>query len=302
MPLFLQSVVRRSIIGGLFVALTLLAACSAVRLTYNQGPQLVYWRFDSYVDFDDAQSALAKQSIAEWFHWHRTTQLKDYAALLARAGQQAAEPTTAAAACRWVEDIAARMQTAYERAIPAAAEILRTLSPAQVRYLERKYAKVDDEFGDEHLQSSPKDRLAAAVKRVVKNADRLYGSVTPAQRELIERAMVASPYDAEAVLAERKAREQESLTMARRWVAERPPAAKVQADLHLLAEHAMHSPRERYRDYAQRVGPFNCALSAQIHNTATAAQRQRAVERLRGWEADLQALSAQGAPAGSPSP
>ena len=297
MPLFLPSVMRRSIIGAVLTALALLlAGCSAVRLTYNQGPQLAYWRLDSYIDFDDAQKPLAKQAIAEWFQWNRTTQLKDYAALLARAAQQAAEPTTAAAACRWVEDITARLQTAYERALPSAADFLLTLTPAQVSHLERKYAKGDDEFADEHLQRSPKDRLAAAVKRLVKDADRLYGSVTPAQRELIERTLVGSPYDPEVVLAERKARQLETLSLARRWVADRSPAAKIQADLHLLGEHAMHSPRDNYRDYQQRVRPFNCTLSAQIHNAATPAQRQRAVERLRGWEADLQALMAQAAP------
>ncbi len=198
--------------------------------------------------------------------------------------------------CRWVEDLTARAVTAYERAVPPAAELLRTLSPEQIRHLEGKYAKVNAEFTEEQLQSAPKERLAAAVKRVVKNADRLYGSVSPAQRELIEKALVTSPYDAEAVLAERKARQQAVLAMARRWVAERPPAARIQADLRTLGEHMTQSPRPNYRDYRQRVGPYQCALAAQIHNAATPAQRQKAVERLRGWQGDLQALMGQAAP------
>lgn len=288
----MPSAVRRSIIGGLLVATSLLAGCSALRLTYNQGPQLAYWRFNSYLDFEGAQVPQAKDAIAEWFDWNRSTQLKDYTALLARAEQQAGEPTTAAAMCRWVEDLTARAVTAYERAVPPAAEVLRTLTPAQIRHLESKYAKVNAEFADEHLQSAPKERLAAAVKRVVKNADRLYGSVSPAQREVIEKALVTSPYDPEAVLAERKARQQEVLAMARRWVADRPTAARIQADLRQLGEHVAQSPRPNYRDYRQRVGPYQCALAAQIHNAASPAQRQRAVERLRGWQADLQALMA----------
>lgn len=282
--------------GGVLAAAALLAGCGALRFAYNQAPELVYWRLDGYVDFDDAQSAYARRAIADWFHWNRSTQLKDYAAMLAKMRQQVREPTSAPAVCHWVDEVTARMHSAYERATPAMAEVGRTMTLAQVRHLERKYAKSNEEWADHRLQPSPKERLKEAVKRAVKRADMLYGSVEPAQREIIERGVAASPEEPEAALAERKARQQESVAMLQRWIADKAPVAKIHADLRLLGEHAMHSPREPYRAYRQRVYQHNCALAAQVHEAASPALRQRAAERLQRWEDDLHALAAHAAP------
>jgi hypothetical protein len=41
-----------------------------------------------------------------------------------------------------------------------------------------------------------------------------------------------------------------------------------------------------------KLTQYNCGFAAQIHNATTVDQRQKARERLKGWEEDLRALAA----------
>ncbi len=58
--------------------------------------------------------------------------------------------------------------------------------------------------------------------------------------------------------------------------------------------HLLDSPDERYRAYSAQLTSYNCDFAAQLHNRTTPAQRQQAVEKFKGWEADLRALVANG--------
>ena len=73
------------IIAALLCAAWLLAGCSTLRLAYSQADHLTYWWLDGHVDFDGEQTRLTRDGIAQWFAWHRASQLPDYAALLERA-------------------------------------------------------------------------------------------------------------------------------------------------------------------------------------------------------------------------
>jgi len=94
--------------------MALAAGCSSLRFGYQQGPDLAYWWLDRYVDFDDTQEPRAREAIAAWFRWHRSSQLPDYAALLARAQAEIAEPMSAARMCRWIDEVNARLDAAFE--------------------------------------------------------------------------------------------------------------------------------------------------------------------------------------------
>ena len=59
-----------------------------------------------------------------------------------------------------------------------------------------------------------------------------------------------------------------------------------------LAKRTEESPDPHYRDYQRRRTEFNCGLVAQLHNTTTPAQRQRARSAFKGWEEDLRWLVA----------
>ena len=54
-----------------------------------------------------------------------------------------------------------------------------------------------------------------------------------------------------------------------------------------------HSPNAAYDAYAEKVNRASCAAMAQLHNTASPAQRDRALRRLAAYELSLRELAAQ---------
>lgn len=277
------------IIGGLALAL---AACSAWRVGYGQGPELTWWWLERYVDFDETQEPRARQAIAEWFRWHRQTQLPDYAALLSKAQAEIAEPVTPAQVCRWTDAIQQRVDVAVEQALPPLADLLRAMTPQQIAHLERKYAKNMREFRRDFMQDDLQARREAQVKRVVERAETLYGRLSDPQRELVARLTAQSPLDHEAWAAERRRRQEAVLQTLRRLSAERASAEVAQAEFRRLYQEMFRSPREAYRAYQRRLVDYNCDFAAQLHNLATPEQRAAAVRRLKGWEDDARSLAA----------
>jgi hypothetical protein len=287
--------VLRLLRRGIIVAAVLLAGlggagCSALRLGYAAAPDVVFWWFDAYVDFDEAQSPRAREAVVDWFAWHRRTQLPDYAALLARAQAELPAETTGERICAWWQEGRERTRSALERGLPALGALAVTLAPRQIAHVEARLAKKNAEYAEQFLQPDPAERRAAGVKRAVERAEMVYGRVDDAMRERIAQLAAASPFDAEMQFAERKARQQELLALLRS-VAGGPPD-RAMAGLRAWWQQVERSPREAYRRYAERLNPFLCHAAAQVHNGATPAQRQAAVQRFKGWEADLRALAA----------
>jgi hypothetical protein len=274
-------------------ALPLLAGCSAVRLVYNQGPTFAYWWLDGYFDFDAEQSALAREGLADWFAWHRATQLTDYAALLAKAQQQILQDITPADVCTWTDQMQQRIQLGYEQGVPVMARLLVSLKPDQVRHVERRYQKADAEFRDDFLQSTRTEQLEASNKRALSRAELVYGTLDEAQRKLLAQGVAASPFDPQGWLAERQARQREIVDNLRALQGRRNDVAGAEAALRTFASDAAASPRPAYRRYQQRLFAYNCELVARLHNSTSPQQRRRGAERLKGWEDDLRALAVQ---------
>ncbi len=271
--------------------LPLIVGCSAVRVTYGQGPLLAYWWLDSQVAFSAEQAPRVRAALADWFAWHRATQLPDYAQALGEAATLAQGSLSPTQICGQIEAWQRRAERAYERAVPAVADQLRALSAEQVNHLEKRQADKLQEALAEHLQSDLTERRKAALARQVDRAESLYGSLDEAQRQLLAAGLAASPFDPERWLAERRARSTELLRSLRQWQAEQADSTTVQAGLRRLAAEFSRSPRPGYQAYSRRVQQANCELVAQLHNSTSPTQRQRATGKLLGWQDDVRALA-----------
>jgi len=290
---------KSAIIGLWLLALLLLGGCSAVRIGYNQAPTLAWWWLDGYMDFDAEQAPKVKEALNQWFAWHRTTQLPDYANLLASAQVQVLQPVTPQQVCRWADDLRQRLSVAFAQGVPVAAEQLPTLRPEQLAHLERRYRKSNRDFEDDFLQQEADERLKAAVKRTVDRAEMLYGRLDERQRQLVAAGVAASPFDPAAWLAERQAVQNDTLQTLARLTAGGPARADREsnlAGLQALAARVQRAPPGPYRSYQQRLTEYNCVFVAQLHNSTSPAQRQTARSKLRVWEEDLRALAAQKSP------
>ena len=289
------STAKAAIIGGCLLALLLLGGCSAVRVGYNQAPTLAWWWLDGYMDFDATQAPKVKDTLAQWFAWHRSTQLPDYADLLAAAQQQVMQPATPAQVCRWNDDLRVRLNAAFAQGVPLAADLLPLLKPAQLAQLERRYRKSNLEFEEDFLQQ-PDERQKAAIKRTVDRAEMLYGRLDDNQRRLIAAGVAASPFDPAAWYAERQALQSQTLQALARLTAGGPARADREsnlAGLKALADRVLRAPPGPYRDYQQRLTDYNCEFIARLHNSTTPKQRLAARDRLHGWEEDLPVLAAE---------
>ncbi len=270
----------------------LLGGCNAVRLAYNNGPQLTWWWLDGYADFSREQTPAVKQSIDRFFEWHRTTQLPDYVALLASAQTAVVEPTTPAQACRWQERIREGLEPSLDRALVQLADIVPGLGEPQFRHIEQRYAKAVAELRDNYLQPDPAKRRAEAIKRTLERAERFYGNLDAAQKRVIAAGIDASPFNPEAWIADRQRQQRDTVQTLRRLVAERADADQRLAALRALAARTEASPDPVYRAYQVKLGEYNCGFVAQLHNATTAAQKRKAQETLKDWEDDLRAVIA----------
>ncbi len=284
---------RAFIIGGLVVLLAVgLGGCSALRLGYSNGPQLAWWWLDGYIDFSREQSPRARPALDRWFDWHRSTQLAAYATLLAQAQTQVMEPLNADAACRWQARGMQALEPAIRRAADDFAEFVPGLGAPQFKQLEERHAKNNATMREDYLQPSPQERQAATVKRTIERAEGVYGDLNEAQRRLLAAGLAASPFNAEVWLQERLRRQRDTMQTLRKLVAEKAGRDERAVALRALAKRSEESPDPTYRDYQRRLADFNCGLVAQLHNSTTATQRQRARSTFKGWEEDLRWLVA----------
>lgn len=283
---------HRAIIVALCCVAALIAVgCSAVRLSYGQAPRLSYWWADKYFDFDDEQAPQVRAALAQWFAWHRASQLPDYARQLARAQAELQQPFGAEQACRWYAQLQARADTAFAQALPAMARLSLELRPEQVHHMARRFDKLNAEYRDDLLDEPPAAQHKILAKKLRERYESLYGTLERPQRAALDAAVAASPISAAQWDAERRLRQQDTLATLRQLVAEHPPVELAQARLQALYERAKHSPRPAYLAAQQQLVQAHCALFAQVHALASSGQRDEVVAKLRGWEEDALSLA-----------
>ncbi|MFM7532233.1 MAG: DUF6279 family lipoprotein [Rubrivivax sp.] len=280
---------RAAIIG---LALVLLAGCSALRLGYEQGPLLARWWLDRYVDFDDTQMPVVKEGLGQWFAWHRSTQMPDYAQLLGRLREEALQPATADQMCRWMDDVRRRAVLATDALLPQAARVAPLLSAAQIDDLQSRLDKRNADFRKKVVQPRVEDRRRESAKRTVERIEDFYGRLDAAQRQLVAASLEASPFDAEAWYADRLAQQREIVATLRRLQAERADRERALVVLRALHARLTEPPPADPQSYAQRVARHNCEFAARLHNSTTPAQRQHLRDKLKGWEGDVRVLLA----------
>ena len=278
------------IIGVLSIVVAL-AGCSAIRLGYNNLPEVAYWWADGYVDFEDGQTPRAREDLARLHQWHRATELPRLAQLLQRVETMAAGPVTPPQLCALVPDLRARLQAVAERAEPALVTTALSLAPAQLQHLERKYARNNAEFRKEWVQLSAADLLDKRAKQITDRAEMIYGDLNEAQRAALRQHLERSAFDPQRSLAERQRRQQDTLVTLRRVNATGVALDDARSQIRSLVERLTLPADAEMRSRQEAMTQESCQLFAAVHNAAGPVQRERAIKRLQGYQRDLQALA-----------
>ncbi|RYZ02268.1 MAG: hypothetical protein EOO24_14510, partial [Comamonadaceae bacterium] len=197
---------RARALGRIISALclgALLAACSTVRLGYEQVPTLGYWWLDRHFDFDGTQSPQVRAALSQWQAEHRREELPRLQALIAEAQTLAAGEISAEQACRFGEAVRTRVRAAAALAEAPAARIALTLGPAQTDALARKQADTNDEFRLDWLARSPAQQQTRRYDEQRKRYEDFYGRLSDAQRAQLRQSVAASRFDVALLVAPR---------------------------------------------------------------------------------------------------
>lgn len=282
-----QAPIRR--LAVLLLAFALLPGCSAVRVVYNQADNLLVWMAHDYFEFDPVQRHDFNTRLAPLLAWHRHEQLPGYSRFLADIRQRAERPATRDDA-QWLMDGAkARFRTMVDKAAPDAAELLMTLTPDNIKALQREFDKVNQKFAREHkLGGTAEDRRRARLDRTVKRIRDWTGPLTPAQEARISAVNDSIPYTDHLRQQDRQRRQKEFLALLNArankaeftrtlrawltdWEAGRPP--EVQAALN--------------DGYEKRI-----ALYIEVQHSLSTQQRAHLQQQFKGYIEDLNALAA----------
>jgi hypothetical protein len=277
--------------------LALLAACSAVKLAYNNLPDIAYWWVDGYVDMNEAQTLQVRTDLTRLHDWHRTQEMTKIADFLRDMQRTAPADTTTQDVCKWFDDVLLRIDAVVTQAEPAAAAMALSLRPEQIRHIESKFDKGNAEWRREWISGERAERLDKRLKASVERAEQFYGTLDDKQRAVLQAAMARSGFNPERWYAERQRRQQDLLQTLRALGTgnangtAQPTVAQATAALRGYRERLMRSPDPLYRAYAETAIQDNCRTYAQLHNSTNAQQRARAVSRLAAYERDAREVA-----------
>jgi hypothetical protein len=277
---------------ALIIAASLLSACSAIKLAYNQAPDLSYWWLDSYFDFNEQQTPKVRDELTRLFAWHRSQELPKTADFLAQTAAQMPGEISAEQACKAYAQSLNLINSITSQALPAFAELAPTITPDQIAHLKRKYAKNATAFSRDYINGSAANREAKRLKQAIDRSEMIYGRLEEPQIAAIKQALASSSFDAAYSLKERQRRQQELIDSLTQLAASKASAQVSQQAISAYIQRYWDSPDPVYRAYVQRLTQEACISFANVHATTTPVQRAKAVKVLKGYEQDLRVLVA----------
>lgn len=267
-------------------------SCSLVRLGYNYGESISYWWLDSYVDFDANQRGWFSDDIANWFAWHRKTQLPDYANLLTQEQQRLQHPVTQAELLAEYGAFKKRIMVAIDKALPDLADLALSLQPAQIAHIEKKFASTNETYRKDYLRGDVEKRQKFRYEKVMEQAEYWFGSFSAEQKTLIRKSSDARVLNNEVRMAVRLQHQQDLIRILKKIQAEKPSRdtamQMLNEYLNNLVEHYGGVEHQSFFD-ASRDGMAE--LTTVIINCTTPQQKAHAVKRLQYWIDNFNALA-----------
>ena len=291
MFLLLSKIIRHRCLALALLGALTLAGCSAVKFGYEQAPSLVYWWLDGHLDFSDSQSTRVRDALERLQRWHRQRELPLYADLLARAATLAEGPVEADQVCQMQADMQQRLDALLQEAVRQLSPVMAQIETRQIRHMSAHLEQKNAKWEDQWLQGSSSMRLQRRLDRAADRLADFYGSLTTAQTRLLRRQLEQSVWSPEWGRQERLRQQRDLLGALMRIEAEKPSVKATELALLGVWDRWLQprsaADQERWKDWIVQ----GCQNLADLHNSTSAEQRQRAARRLRSYEKDLRELA-----------
>jgi len=289
LPRFLQVF---TIIGWGLALLFVLAlpGCSAVKLGYNNAPEISYWWLDGYFDFNSSQSSKLRQELNSVQAWHRQNELPAYVKAIEKIQRLVPGKVTPEQVCEVYADLKPRFQALTDQTEPLIVSMVPTLKPDQIVHLSRQLDKRSDKWREEWLEGSLTERRDRRVKQWLDRIEMLYGRLDESQLAVLIGQVADSSFDATIISRESQRRHQDTLQTFRKIQTDKLAVDKIKAEVHGLLERSMVSPDAAYRSHMEKLTLENCKVVATLHNSITPTQRKKALGVLDNYAADALTL------------
>lgn len=272
------------------LSLLLLQGCSVVKLGYQQLPTLSYWWLDNTVSFNSEQGARAKEALAQLHQWHRREELASYAEFLHRTAQWSHGTMETTQVCIALAEVQSRLDRLMHEAVRQAAPVAMMLGPRQLSHMARHWESKNEDWEKDWLQGDEQARMDRRVERVIARYSDFYGTLNTEQTALIKAQLAQSAWTAEWGRQDRQRRQKDLLAALQRITQNQMPQAQVETELAGVWQRWLKPPDAAGAALMQALSQQACHNLAQLHNTTSAEQRQRAARRLRAYERDLREL------------
>jgi len=272
----------------------ILTGCSAVRLGYNNLPDIASWWLDSYIDFSDTQAPQAKVALQKLQTWHRKEELPAIAELLVQAQTLAPQNITPEQACKIWESAQVRIESFIQESSRLAAPVVSQLSAKQLKHLEKEWASRNEDWKKQWVQGTPDSRIKKRVDLAAERFNSFYGDLNLEQRQVLKQQFLQSTWSPEASYQRRLKRQQEQLIALQAMSSEitKPamPIAQVEKALQSLILQSVRPKDAGELSKQLQLEQQACQNLAQLHNTMSPAQRLKAQRKLKDYETDVREL------------
>lgn len=272
----------------------ILTGCSAVRLGYNNLPDIASWWLDSYIDFTDTQGPQAKVALQKLQTWHRKEELPAIAELLVQAQTLAPQNITPEQACKIWEGAQVRVESFIQESSRLAAPVVSQLSAKQLKHLEKEWASRNEDWKKQWVQGTPDSRIKKRVDLAAERFNSFYGDLNLEQRQVLKQQFLQSTWSPEASYQRRLKRQQEQLIALQAMSSEitKPamPLPQVEKALQSLILQSVRPKDAGDLSKQLQLEQQACQNLAQLHNTMTPAQRLKAQRKLKDYETDVREL------------
>lgn len=272
----------------------ILTGCSAVRLGYNNLPDIASWWLDSYIDFSDTQGPQAKAALQKLQTWHRKEELPAIAELLVQAQTLAPQNITPEQACKIWEGAQVRIESFIQESSRLAAPVVSQLSAKQLKHLEKEWASRNEDWKKQWVQGTPDSRIKKRLDLAAERFNSFYGDLNLEQRQVLKQQFLQSTWSPEASYQRRLKRQQEQLIALQAMSSEitKPamPLPQVEKALQSLILQSVRPKDAGDLSKQLQLEQQACQNLAQIHNTMSPAQRLKAQRKLKDYETDVREL------------
>ena len=269
--------------------MALLSGCAMVRIAYNNAEPLVRYTAHDYFDLNERQNEQFRKRLLQFHDWHRTNELPLYAGLIKTAAQRVEKGITREDVAWAAAEIRARYRVLIIKAVDETAPILVTLSPAQMKELEKRLARANDKYAKEFLPADEDKRFRVQAKRLVGRFKDWTGTLSGEQEDRIERFVKAHMHTTQMRLENRRRWQREAVGLIRQVRTPKELAPR-------LADIFVQPANHRLPEYVQTLVAWESDLTElilDIYGTLTPEQREHVLHRMQRYAEDFEALSAE---------